>query len=327
MFERGYAMSYNNIIFSLFSIFLLSGCGGNRDETLNVKLPDTISALDQKLNSKAFYATKNADGSYSTFVSSWVVPPYVKSVKIVGCSGGNGGGGGGAGGAGAKFFTGSWGGASWGGNGSSGGNANNVSGSGFSGEIGALGRIKIRNQRDWHNAKYSNGGYPQANSATQPGESGGIGEQTLFGAYAFSLASENKNNVNNALKLKSLIDFDDVCLGGSGGNGGAGGAGGESSGAIGEETEVTLLGGLGGRGGNGKFGFHAKVEEKTIRVTPVETLNIRVGRGGTAGAASNQIVGGQKDTSNFGTNGHNGNLGTNGEPGKPGALFLQWIGI
>ncbi len=310
------------IIFSLFPIFLLSGCGANRDEKLNIELPNT--ALSQKLNSKSFYATKNADGTYTTFVSSWVVPRYVKYVKITGCSGGNGGGGGGAGGAGAKFFDGNWAGASLGGNGSSGGDANSVSGSGEAGEGGHLGQYQVVTSAIWFNAVHSQGGYLQANSATQPGTAGGIGEQTIFGNYAFPLASINKKNVNNAIKLKSLIDFDEVCFGGSGGNGGAGGAGGRAEDEIENGITRVFIGGIGGRGGNGQSGFHAMVEEATVNVTPGETLTIQVGHGGTAGVHSSQVVGGQEGS--FGSNGQSGNQGASGESGKPGALYIQWIG-
>lgn len=313
------------IIFSLFPLFLLSGCGASRDDKLHIKLPNSNTILSQKLNSKLFYATKNADGTYTTLISTWVVPPHVKSVKITGCSGGNGGGGGGSGGAGAKFFAGSWAGASWGGNGSSGGDANSVGGSGGAGEGGLLGQYQDGGRGTWYNAVHSQGGYPQANSATQQGSAGGIGGQTVFGKYAFSFASDNINNVNNAIKLKSLIDIDEVCLGGSGGNGGAGGAGGGAESDLGSGETRVFVGGKGGKGGNGQSGYHAKVEEATIKVTPGETLTIQVGQGGTGGAHSRQIVGGQEGRS-FGSNGQNGNPGTSGEPGKPGALFIQWIG-
>lgn len=316
-------MDDNKIIFSLFSMFLLTGCGGGRDEKLNVEMPKTIVPTTQ--NSKIFYATKNADGSYTTFVSFWVVPPYVKSVKITGCSGGNGGGGGGAGGAGAKFYTGNWSGASLGGNGSAGGDANNISASGNAGAGGSLGQYRD-GSGVWFNAVHSQGGYPQANSATQSGSAGGIGSQTIFGAYAFPFSSENKTNLNNTIKLRSLIDVDEVCFGGHGGIGGSGGLGGNAEVDMGNGTIRYFVGGTGGKGGNGQMGFHAKVEEAIIKVTPGETIQIQVGQGGSAGIRSNQIATGQEG-SGFGSNGHNGNLGTSGEPGKPGALYIQWIGL
>jgi hypothetical protein len=318
----GYFMFCNKIIFSLFSVFLLSGCGGGRDEKLNVEVPKTTVAMNQ--NTKAFYATKNPGGTYTTFIGSWVVPPHVKSVKITGCSGGNGGGGGGAGGAGAKFYTGNWAGASWGGNGSSGGYANGVNGSGGVGQGGALGQYRDGGG-PWFNAVHSHGGYPQASSATQPGDAGSIGAQTIFGKYTFSNAFENKNNLNNILKLKSLIDFDEVCLGGAGGAGGAGGIGGTAETDLGNESTRYYVGGTGGRGGNGQVGFHALVEEVRIDVTPGETLQVQVGQGGNAGNRSGQIVSGQSGS--FGSNGQNGSLGSSGESGKPGALYLQWIGL
>lgn len=297
-------------------VILFSGCGGSKsNDTITVKVPESaIVNQSPKLNSLTFYALKNTDGTYSTFVGSWIVPPNVKFVKIIGCSGGNGGGGGGAGGAGAKFFSGNWAGSSWGGNGSAGGGANGINNSGEAGQIGLVGKIR-RNSLDpnWYDAGRYGGGYHQANSATQPGSSGKEGELTIFGKYIFSFATENKNNLNNISKHN--INYENICLGGSGGRGGLGGEGGTSG-----------LGGVGGRGGYGKFGFNSLVEETDISVIPGETIFLQVGRGGEGGSRSTQIVEGQRGERSIGENGKNGNLGSNGAAGKPGFLLLQWIG-
>lgn len=323
-------MYRNVIIVPFFSAFLLSSCGGGGSEEKIVQnIPNIVvpSALT-KLNSKAFYVTKNTDGTYTTLSDSWVVPPRVTSVRITGCSGGNGGAGGGAGGAGAKFFDRNWSGASWGGNGSAGGDANGIGGSGGVGQVGLLGRYTDNNGQQWYEGTHtsSNGGikYPQADSATQPGNGGGNGEQTIFGNYIFLPASDNKNNDNNIAKIKSLVDLEEVCLGGAGGAGGAGGLGGKAESDLGNNVTRQFFGGVGGRGGNGQIGFHAMVAVATINVTPGETIPIQVGVGGSGGVGSSQIASGQSGS--FGSNGQNGNPGANGASGKPGALVLEWVG-
>lgn len=317
----GSFMFKNSILLSSVSIFLLTSCVQGKDDKLVVNPPEVNSpSIPNNLNSKLFMATKNKDGSYSTFKGSWIVPELVTSVKIIGCSGGNGGGGGGAGGAGAKFYDGNWSGASWGGNGSYGGSANN--GSGNSGQPGFLGRFAQNNT--WYNALHSNGGYPQAESATVPGGAGGIGEQSYFGNYKFSSANENKSNLNNYTKVSPYID-EEVCQGAIGGNGGQGGSGGKAeSNNLGDNSTYIYIGGRGGDGGNGQNGFHALVEEVTIKVTPGETIDVQVGQGGGAGNGSAQVTSGQSGS--FGTNGTNGNQGANGQAGKPGVLYIQWIG-
>ncbi|MBX9839964.1 MAG: hypothetical protein K2X69_16805 [Silvanigrellaceae bacterium] len=315
-------MIKNSILLSSVTLYLLTSCVlKGKEDKLVVNPPEVNSpSIPNNLNTKLFTVTKNNDGSYSTFKGSWTVPELVTSVKIIGCSGGNGGGGGGAGGAGAKFYDGNWSGASWGGNGSSGGSANN--GSGNLGQPGFLGRYAQNNT--WYNAAHSNGGYPQAESATLAGGSGGIGEQSYFGNYKFSAANENKSNLNNYIKISPYTD-EEVCLGAIGGHGGAGGNGGK---AVvdnnGDSSTETYIGGKGGDGANGQTGFHALVEEVTIKVTPGETIDIQVGQGGLGGNGSGQVTTGQSGS--FGTNGTNGNKGTNGQSGKPGVVFIQWIG-
>lgn len=319
------------IIVSFFSILIVVGCGSGKGENLVVNPPKVnVPASPTNLKSKLFMTTKNKDGDYTTFKGDWVVPELVTSVKIIGCSGGNGGGGGGAGGAGAKFFTGNWSGASFGGNGSSGGYANNKPDQSFiAGASGSLGKYGDGASR-WFNALQTNGGYPQAQSATVGGEVGGLGEQSFFGNYKFSTSSENLTNKNNIIKIKTYVSEEDVCFGASGGSGGSGGAGGEGGeasidNAAGDYSTVYYVGGRGGRGGNGGTGFHALVEETIIKVTPGEMITIQVGQGGSGGMGSSQITGGQSGS--FGTNGKNGRSGANGQSGKPGAIYIQWIGL
>jgi hypothetical protein len=318
-----FIMLCKNITIFLNTVIMISSCGfqDSSSEKINVVLSKDDPSLTN-LRSKVFYATKNVDGSFSTFVGTWVVPPYVKSVKIIGCSGGNGGGGGGAGGAGSSGSN-----ASRGGNGSFGGAANGIFTSGIAGQVGSVGKYKDGINSEIYDA---NSTAAQANSATQSGENGDLGGKSIFGNYVFSSASENNNNRNNLNLFKNYIDFNDVCLGGVGGTGGAGGVGGKyiNDNIITNPPGVSryLFGGLGGNGGNGQIGFHALVEEKTISVTPGETIQIQVGIPGKGGIGSNQVTQGQDGLGVVGNAGKNGSPGSSGESGKPGVIYIQWVG-
>lgn len=314
-----------NLVF-LMSLFVFNSCKSDKHGDKVKVEPPQIHVLSN-MQSKIFTITVNPDGTHSSYKGEWLVPEYVTSVRIIGCSGGNGGGGGGSGGGGARLYSGSWSGASWGGNGSAGGGANGHA-TGPNGETGHLGRFRDDN-RAWISLKHTNGGYPQAYSATEMGRAGTEGEATVFGSQVFAKASTNIKQLNNTVKLSNKFTDYSVCIGGRGGLGGHGGEGGKAQldNVIGARMRY-MEGGLGGKGGNGISGFNSVVEEFTIRVKPGEKIPIVVGLGGKAGQGSKQIVSGQTGSGDLilGNNGGNGASGENGQNGAPGILILEWIG-
>jgi hypothetical protein len=290
----------NRLIFSIFGLNLFFvGC--KVDESYR----DVVSVQAHR---KIILATKNQDGTYQVNKGSWVVPPNVKSVRVIGCSGGNGGGGGGAGGAGSTFFAGNWAGASLSGAGSNGGSANGIKNSGLLGQERQLGMLGVSP------ALRTIGDYVPEQSATTPGNEGLFGTPTAFGEYTFSEASKNVFNYNYVSTIRTLIGLEEVCHGGEGGEGGRGGDGCTSGGQIGAN---------GGNGGKGASGFHGALEEVLIDVQPGQVINYQVGIGGAGGDGSPQITLGRGGGRAACTSG-NGNTGKNGQQGRPGIIIIDW---